>query len=138
MKTRLIVLTSIIAAMSLCLFGCSPGGSVAPSEVSVDESATGKTVEIAVGGSLTVTLESNATTGFQWELASISDQAVLEKQSNTFEAPEDTGMVGAPGKEVWTFKALKKGSSTISMEYSQPWEGGTKAAETFSLTVVVK
>lgn len=138
MKTRLIVLTSIIAVMLLCLFGCSPGGSVAPSEVSVDESATGKTVEIAVAGTLTVTLESNATTGFQWELASISDQAVLEKQSNTFEAPEDTGMVGAPGKEVWTFKALKEGSSTISMEYSQPWEGGTKAAETFSLTVVVK
>lgn len=138
MKAKLIVLTSIIAIMSLCLFSCLSGGSVAPSEVSVDESHNGKKVEIAVAGALTVTLESNPTTGFQWELASISDQAVLEKQSNTFEAPEDTGMVGAPGKEVWTFKALKKGSSTISMEYSQPWEGGTKAAETFSLTVVVK
>ena len=133
MKTKLIVLTSIVAVMTLCLFGCSP-----PSEVSVDESYNGKQVEIAVAGTLTVTLESNATTGFQWELASISDQAVLEKQSNTYEAPEDTGMVGAPGKEVWTFKALKKGTSTISMEYSQPWEGGEKAATTFGLTVVVK
>ena len=139
MKTRLIVLTSIIAVMLLCLFGCSPGGSVAPSEVSVDESATGKTVKIAVAGTLMVTLESNATTGFQWELASISDQTVLEQVDHQFVSPpEDTGMVGAPGKEVWTFKALKEGSSTISMEYSQPWEGGTKAAETFSLTVVVK
>ncbi|MCD6567992.1 MAG: protease inhibitor I42 family protein [Dehalococcoidia bacterium] len=53
-------------------------------------------------------------------------------------APENTDMVGAPGKEVWTFEALEKGSSTISMEYSQPWEGGEKAAQTFSLTVVVK
>ena len=135
MKTRLIVLTSIIAVMSLCLFGCSPA---APSQVSVDDSATGKTVEIAVAGTLTVTLESNPTTGFQWELASISDQAVLEKQSNTFEDPEDTGMVGSPGKEVWTFRALKKGISTISMEYGRPWEGGEKGVETFTLNVVIK
>ena len=140
MKSKLIMLTSVIAAMSLCLFGCSAAGTAAPGQVSVDDSATGKTVEIAVGGSLTVTLESNATTGFQWsELADIFDQTVLEQVDHQFVSPsEDTEMVGAPGEEVWTFKALKKGSSTISMEYSQPWEGGTKAAETFSLTVVVK
>ena len=138
MKTRLMVLTSIIAVMLLCLFGCSPGGSAAPSEVSGDESHNGKKVEIAVAGTLTVTLESNPTTGFQWELASISDQAVLEKQSNTFDDPEDTGMVGAPGKEVWTFRALKKGTSTISMEYGRPWEGGEKGVETFTLNVVTK
>lgn len=138
MKTRLIVLTSIIAVMLLCLFGCSPSGSVAPSEVSVDESHNGKKVEIAVAGTLTVTLESNPTTGFQWELASISDQAVLEKQSNTFEAPEDTGMVGAPGKEVWTFKALKKGSSIVSMEYRRPWEEDVEPDKTFTLSVVVE
>jgi predicted secreted protein len=39
--------------------------------------------------------------------------------------------------EFWTFKALMKGTSTISMEYSQPWDGGTKKAQTFSLTVTV-
>ena len=138
MKTKLIVLTSIIAVISLCLFGCSSGGPAAPSEVSVDESYSGNQVEIAVDGTLTVTLESNATTGFQWELASISDQSVLEKESNTYEAPEETGMVGAPGKEVWIFKALQKGTSSISMDYSRPWEGGEKGTETFSLNVVVK
>jgi inhibitor of cysteine peptidase len=63
---------------------------------------------------------------------------VLKNVANTYEAPEDIDMVGAPGKEIWTFKALKKGTSTISMEYSQPWPNGTKAAETFDLTVVVK
>ena len=135
MKSRLI-LVCIMTVMSLCLLACSSG---APSEVSVDESYNGKEVEIAVDGSLTVTLESNATTGFQWDEASkIGDQTVLKQVEHQFIAPESTGMVGAPGKEVWTFRALKKGNSTISMEYSQPWEGGTKAGETFALTVVVK
>jgi len=133
MKSKL-GLICVTVAISLCLVACSS----VPSQVSVDASYSGQQVEVAVGGSLTVTLESNASTGFQWELVRISDEAVLKKTANTYEAPEDTDMVGAPGKEIWTFKALKKGTSTISMEYSQPWPNGTKAAETFDLTIVVK
>lgn len=134
MKSKLALICTLVA-ISLCLCACSS----APAQLSVDASSSGQKVEIAAGGSLTVTLESNATTGFQWsEKAEISDSAVLQQVSHEFVAPEKKDVVGAPGKEVWTFKALKKGTSTISMEYSQPWEGGTKAAQTFSLTVVVK
>jgi len=129
-----LVLICTIAAVLLCLVACAS----LPKEVSVDESYSGKEVALAVGGSLIVTLDSNATTGFEWELTEISDEAVLGLESSEFQPPEDTGVVGAPGKEIWTFNALKKGESCISMEYSQPWEGGTKAAETFDLTVVVK
>ncbi|MFC1983316.1 protease inhibitor I42 family protein, partial [Chloroflexota bacterium] len=45
---------------------------------------------------------------------------------------------GTPGQEVWTFKALKKGTTTVFMEYSRPWEGGEKGEWTFNLTVTVK
>jgi len=137
MKSKLFLVLACALVVTLgCLTACSAG---APVQVSVDESYNGKQVEVAAGGSLEVTLESNATTGFQWsETAEISDQSVLKQTSHQFVTPENTGMVGAPGKEVWTFGALKKGSSTISMEYSRPWEGGEKAEQTFSLTVVVK
>lgn len=144
MKKRFMVLIGVVAIMSLGLFGCiqnnppSPPGPPAPSTVSVNESSSGKQVEIAAGGTLTVTLESNQTTGFQWELKSVGDTSVLQSQGGNYEAPEDTGMVGAGGEEVWTFKALKPGNSSLSMEYSQPWDGGTKAGQTFNLTVVVK
>jgi len=53
-------------------------------------------------------------------------------------SPENKGLVGAPGEEVWTFKALKKGTSTIALEYSRPWEGGEKGEWTLNLTVIVK
>ena len=138
MGKRFVVLVAVAAMASLVLSGCSPAGSSAPGAVSVDESSSGKQVEIAAGGTLTVTLESNATTGFQWELKSVGDPSVLQSQGGTYNAPEDPGVVGAGGEEVWTFKALKAGTSSLSMEYSQPWEGGSKAGQTFSLTVVVK
>jgi predicted secreted protein len=46
--------------------------------------------------------------------------------------------VGAGGKEFWNFKALKKGTSVLSMEYSRPWVGGEKGVNKFSLTVIVE
>lgn len=123
---------------------CSPG---APNRVSVDASYDdfmknqhiSKEAEVAVDGSLTVTLCSNPTTGFQWSgSAQISDPATLQQTNHEFVPPEASGVAGAAGKEIWTFKALKKGESSISMEYSRPWEGGEKGEWTFNLTVVVK
>ena len=136
MKSVLIVIC-MLSALLLASSGC---GESAPKELSVDASYSGKEAKIAVGGSLTATLESNPSTGFSWALVSISDPNVLEEGGHEFEAAQATPerpVVGASGQEVWTFKALKKGKSTISMEYSQPWEGGTKAAKTFVLTVLV-
>jgi len=104
--------------------------------LNVDSSYSGKQVELSVGQLLVVTLESNATTGYSWTLAQNSDDSVLSKTGNEYVAPQTT-LVGAGGKEEWTFKALKKGTSTISMGYSRPWES-TPPVETFDLTVVVK
>jgi len=146
MKSKLFLMCAMVA-ISVSLVACLP----TPKEVSLEASCddflkqqhVSKEVKVAVDGSLTVTLCSNPTTGFQWsETAQISDQTVLQQLGHKYVAPEAKGdrppAPGTPGKEVWTFKALKKGESTISMEYSRPWEGGEKGAWTFNLTVVVK
>lgn len=134
MKSKL-MLTCAIVGISLCMVACA----LAPLQISADASYTGEGFELAIESPLlTVTLPSNpASTGFEWELTGISDETVLEQADHQFVPPEDTGMVGAPGKEIWTFKALSEGNSTITMEYSQPWVNGTKAAETFNMTVSV-
>jgi len=142
MKSKLI-LVCVVVAISLCLFACLPTSKQASVEVSCDDfmrqNHISQQAEVAVDGSLTVTLCSNPTTGFQWvESAQISDQTVLQQTDHKFVPPEETGVEGAAGKEIWTFKALKKGTSTISMEYSRPWEGGEKGEWTFALTVTAK
>jgi inhibitor of cysteine peptidase len=135
-----LVLTCTALILLLCLPSCTTGASVA---VSCDDFGTqrhiSKEVTVAVGNSFTVSLCSNATTGFQWsESAQIGDPTVVQQTDHKFVSPETEGLVGAPGKEVWTFKALKKGTSTIYLEYGRPWEGGEKGEWTFNLTVVVK
>lgn len=144
MKAKLI-LTCAVIAVSLFLFACSPTPKQASIEVPCDDfmktQHISKEITVSVDGTVTVTLCSNPTTGFQWlETAQISDPTVLEQVDHKFIAPvhEPPPPPGTPGQEVWAFKALKKGTSTISMEYSRPWEGGEKAIWTFGLTVVVK
>ena len=140
MKPGIITVFAMIT-LSFCLVACttSTGTSL---DISCDDfraqEQISKEINVAAGNTFTVSLCSNATTGFEWsESAQISDSSVVQQTAHEFVEP-DTSLAGAPGKEVWTFKALKKGTSKISMEYSRPWEGGEKGVWTFDLTVVVK
>ena len=144
MKSKLILMCTMVA-ISLLLAACSPAIKQASVEVSCDDfmkdKHVNKEVEVAVDSSLTVTLCSNPTTGFQWsESANIGDQAVLAQVDHEFISPEHEPPPppGTPGQEVWAFKALKQGTTELSMEYSRPWEGGEKGTWTFLLTVAVK
>jgi len=138
-----LMLTAI--AVSMFLVACAAPGQRAWVEVSCDEFNNNHHIEqmlqVQPGESFEVKLCSNPTTGFRWtEEAQISDSAVLKQEGHEFIGPESDHPPppGTPGQEVWTFKALKEGSSTIFFEYSRPWEGGEKGEWTCTVNVVVK
>ena len=88
-----------------------------------------------LGGELTVALGSNPTTGYQWsENAKISDENIIKQISHAFVAPE-TDVPGTPGEEIWTFKALERGTVTILLEYSRSWTGAGLWAVTITATI---
>ena len=92
--------------------------------------------QIEIGDKIYVVLCSNPTTGFAWSYEMSGDTA-LKEEDHDFDPPEG-GALGAAGKETWTFEAIEKGSTTINMEYSQLWQGGTKGEWTYTVDVVVK
>jgi len=99
-------------------------------------------IEATVGKEFTISLESNRSTGFGWQLPKPLDETIVKFVSNDYQnAPEAPGkerVVGVPGKEVWTFKALKSGKITIEFKYVRPWEKDKAPAKTQSVTVEVK
>jgi len=147
MKTRLIAGALMLTALPLAA-ACSPASAEpadkdASIEVSADEFANTnnivREVVVAEGGTLTVSLGSNPSTGFTWdEGAHIADPALLRQTASALVPAEGQGLVGAPGTQVWTFEALAQGTTTVSLQYSRPWEGGEKGVWTFDLTVTVK
>ena len=100
-------------------------------------------VEVKPGDVFTVALDSNATTGFSWtEQAKIADGNILKQTGHEYIAPranDDTKPVaGMSGIEEWWFTAGQTGTTTATMSYSRPWEGGEKDVRTFVLMVIVK
>ena len=125
----------------------NPPGQGAIIEITCDEFTNQqhitRTAELTHPGSLIVILCANPSTGFEWvEEADISNDDVVSQVEHNFVPPQPEGTtpapVGAPGKDVWTFDSLKQGTSTISLEYSRPWEGGEKGEWTFTVEVTVK
>ena len=106
----------------------------APSEVSVDRSASGSHIQIAPGDTLTVTLSSRPSTGFSWEFAQDNALGVLQFVGHTLGPPSG---LGGSRKDIWTFSSGNPGTAHLSLEYSQPWTEGTKRADTFELWVLV-
>jgi len=148
-KVLILGITGVtMVLLILGLVGCTATKPTTEKEVSVEVSigdftnvsSISREVEVAKGGTVTVILGSNQTTGFQWsEHAQIGDTTILEQTSHKYVSPEvDTQVVGAAGKEEWIFKALKSGTTTVTMEYSRPWEGGEKGVWKFNLTITVK
>jgi predicted secreted protein len=97
----------------------------------------GKTVKASVGNLVRITLESNPSTGYNWELRDFdygaadfySSDVVARKGGNVF--------VGAPGNTVITLQAVKPGSQQITLVYRRPWVPPDQVAATFSFNLEV-
>ena len=146
MKIKLTLMLTAIT-VSMFLVACAAPGQKAWVEVTCDDFydnnhfKAAPALEVQAGETFRVKLCSNPTTGFQWsENAQISDPAVLQQEDHKFIGPESEPPPppGTPGQEVWTFRALKRGSSTLFFEYSRPWEGGEKGEWTCTVNVIVK
>lgn len=87
-----------------------------------------------LGGHLTVILGSNPTTGYQWaEDAEISDGTIVQQLHHVFISPP-TDLPGTPGEEIWVFKALERGTTTIHLEYNR-WDGAGLWTVTITATI---
>jgi inhibitor of cysteine peptidase len=80
---------------------------------------------------------SNRTTGFSWQIAKPLDEKVVKLVESKY-VPGQSGLAGAPGKEVWTFTAVAPGRTTISFTYSRPWEKGTPPQQEKTYIVIVR
>ena len=97
---------------------------------------------VNVGETFTITLESNPTTGYQWQLAKPLDEKILKLVSSKYEMEEpknlETGYVGVGGHEYWTFKAVGKGTTLIELMYVRPWEKDVPPVEAAVFRIRVK
>ncbi len=102
------------------------------------QSVITQNITLAVGNTLVVKLGSNYSTPYRWTAdTKIGDSSTVKQISHEFLQPS-TDALGAPGTEVWTFTALKPGTTTITTSYASFVGKNTKPVCTYTANVTVQ
>lgn len=144
MRIRLLVAVVVLASsmVSGCHFASRNPPSTKTLQVPMDDvlrhSVITQNITLAVGNTLVVRLGSNYTTPYRWKpQTQIGDPSVLKQNGHEFVQPTSDAL-GAPGTEVWTFSALKPGTTTITTSYASIVGKDPKPTCTYTATVTVQ
>lgn len=107
----------LLAVAFLCIAAASASSicDTAPCEMPIN---------ISVGENFTIALESYTGTGFDW-WAQYDPEYLSLVRSSTEAGNQSSGMVGVPGRKLFTFNARMAGATDVIMLSLQPWENGT-------------
>ncbi len=132
----MIKLTAAFGVSTMLVFAAFAAGC---GEEPVKEfSDQGVQVEVAAGREFALSIESNPTTGYQWQLDGTPEKSILEFKKSVYQPP-DKSAPGAPGREILTFKAKGRGEAAVALKYVRAWEDKTiPPKKTAVFLVVVK
>ena len=89
------------------------------------------------GKEFTVRLNSNRTTGYQWRPIGPLEEHIVKPVRCEY-IPFEGVLHGGGGEEIWTFLAVGRGSTEITMEYVRPWEKTHFPVKTATIRVSVR
>jgi inhibitor of cysteine peptidase len=103
--------------------------------VAAGEAQSGSQVDLQVGDTLEITLESNPSTGYRWSQLTL-DTSILRPLGEAEFRPAGS-LLGASGTETFRFATARAGHATLSFVYSRPFEQDAAPIKTFMLDVRV-
>lgn len=107
-------------------------------ETAKPEEVVVKPVSVKAGQQFTVSLESNPTTGYMWQLAKPVDEKLVKFIESKYEQTGKKGLYGAGGQEHWTFKSTGAGKTNIEMKYVRSWEKNVPPVRVATIVIEVK
>jgi len=114
-----------------------PPGPPVTGTVEVTARQAGQNVTAAVGNLINITLESNPSTGFNWELRDF-EQGVAGYHSADLVARQGGNVLfGAPADTVITLQALTPGTQDILLVYRRQWEPPDRVSQSFAFRLMV-
>jgi inhibitor of cysteine peptidase len=137
-----IMLLFVAAVMVACSDdGDGNGGSTtpaAPGELQLSDADSGKTFSADAGSTIIVALTSNASTGYAWHVRDPLPSQLTQSGEARYVPPGSTEpVVGAPGTEVFTFRAISAGTAELTLDYVRSFEDGDPAS-TYAVTIEIK
>jgi inhibitor of cysteine peptidase len=126
----------LLTILALALTACGGKSTEAPVP-QLQISDPGKNIEVVAGNEFKIIIESNPTTGYHWELIGELDAGIVQFVSKDYRADEPV-LIGSGGSDVWIFKAVAAGETTITLGYYPPSNDPVDPNQTVTFTVTVK
>ena len=136
-----------LLACAMTLPGCASGtdGASTADNTSADASeatvvdahADGET-HLRRGQILAIELDSNASTGYAWEIVEDGSPVLEPAPVPARAAPAVPPMPGAGGTSRWRYRAVQAGTATLRLVYRRSWEKGIEPVRTATYRVVVE
>jgi inhibitor of cysteine peptidase len=104
-------------------------------EVEIDGSANGQQVTIINGQVLIVSLGSNPSTGFTWQVSEVDTGILQQLGIPRFQA--GSSLLGAEGVQIFEFRTLRGGQTVLRMDYLRAFEENAEPTNTFSVNINV-
>ena len=125
--------SAIIVLLAILVLAAGCGSS---KEIKLRADDDGSKVEMKEGQELVISLESNPTTGYAWEVVGLEEGALEQVGESEFKAESDR--VGAGGVQTFCFKVAEAGEMELKLLHHRSWEKGVEPLDTFTVRVVVK
>lgn len=122
-----ILFIALVTLLSLSVVGCQ--------SYNIKQfSDSTKEIHLKAGEQFSIILESNPSTGYKW--VPEYDKEIIELIDDRYESlNKNQQIVGAPGKQIFVFKALKKGDTEIKFEYGRSWEKVSIDSRVFRISI---
>lgn len=148
LETGIISLAFLILILGICnanIFGYSDAGihsihepllyiaslSTTRSALNSNSSNVDQNISIKEGQEFELNFKSNPTTGFEW--IQVFDKNIINQTSHTYR-PTST-LVGAGGTDIFTFKGISPGTTTLTLQYKRSWEKDFAEEKVFLIKV---
>jgi predicted secreted protein len=103
--------------------------------IQVTELDNNSSVTLNLGDELVVQLQSNASTGYSWQI-DYNNSQLLRLTKSTYEKP-NSNLMGAPGSQVFRFRAVGAGGEGLKLSYKRPGQGRWQSGDSFVIMVTV-
>lgn len=103
--------------------------------IQVSEVDNNSSVTLNLGDELVVRLQSNASTGYSWQI-DYNNSQLLRLTKSSYEKP-NSNLMGAPGNQVFRFRAVGAGGEGLKLSYKRPGQGRWQSGETFVILVTI-
>ena len=139
MEKKFIFIFCFLAAL-LQATSCSGMGSVTNTggqkTLTITQEDDGKKISVKPGDKIWIELKELGSAGYCWYVENLDKEHLdlVSKETKVI----SKGKVGAPVMAVWLFKAKKRGSSEIKMDYYRVWEVKDKSTEHFSIELTIE